>query len=130
MSRAIRGGRACLVSVLWTIALVSVVSTQPVMAESLSGRWGFKGTAMGREVQLTLDLEQTADRLSGTVRNQQGQQFSIKDGSVNGEAVSFTLEGDGRMNGAKVSGQSSQEGLTLTFKLKHGELKGVARRTE
>ncbi len=108
--------------------VMALAAASSARAEDVSGKWKFTGEARGREVELTLDLKQKEEVLTGTVSAPRGRSFPIS-AKVEGEEISFTIDGEGNLDGAKVEGRLDDDGLDLTFDLRRGDLKGVATRS-
>lgn len=87
--------RACLA------VLSLILFGMTAWAEDVSGKWVGQYTDYdyeGSKGNTTFVFKQDGDRLTGTVIMDGGEEFEIQEGTVNGDAISFTI---GRKVGAR-----------------------------
>ncbi len=82
------------------------------VAADIDGKWAgeYAGGMGGEPMQMEFTFKADGDKLTGTTIGGPDQQIPIKDGKIDGDKISFTVQPD-------------FQGTTLTFKYK-GEVKG------
>jgi len=75
------------IAVFGVVILLAVLTS--AWAADVSGKWIVKAPANQGDVEITLNFKVEGTSLTGTVDNPQAGPADIKDGSVNGDAISF-----------------------------------------
>ena len=104
-------------------AIFLALASGALLAADVTGKWTaeMKGPD-GDSRSMTFDFKQDGSTLSGTVEGPGGEALQIKDGKVEGDKISFTLNlagGDGDM---KITHEGTIKGdeITLTMKMEGG----------
>jgi hypothetical protein len=92
---------------------------QAAAAADATGIWKWKVTGQNdREVELTLDLKQEGEKLSGTItRGSAGRNIDIAKGVIQGDEMSFetTIERNGNMVTNKYKGKLAGDTIKGTI---------------
>lgn len=93
-------------TIIGTLLLTATV----ICAADLTGKWK---TEVGGDRVFNLTLTQKGETLEGVLTNPRGKEFKLKDGKLKGDAISFTLAGQGRLDGLKFSGTVKGEEIHM-----------------
>ena len=99
------------------IALVVLSFACVALAADVTGTWNATTQGPdGQEMKLVFHLKQDGDKLSGTVEGPAGE-VAIKEGSVNGDAIEFTVE----LNEMKIVHKGTVSGDEMKLHVEIGE---------
>jgi hypothetical protein len=104
------------------LCAVSLLTTLTVFAENVSGTW--KGSYPGRDGQTresTLVLKADGEKLTGTVAGGRGGDSEIKDGTIKGSDISFSVVRNFGGNEVTVKYKGKVAGDSIQFKVEAGE---------
>src|SRR5687768_10995045 len=82
-----RGSTRCWMGAAALSALITVAA----WAADASGKWTWTQRRQNNDVQMTLELKQDGEKLTGTVAGPDGNKTEIKEGTVKGADVSFVV---------------------------------------
>jgi hypothetical protein len=86
-------------------------------AADVTGKWtATTQSPDGQEMQISFNLKQDGDKLSGTVEGPMGQ-MPISEGKLDGDAISFTVE----MNEMKIVHKGTVSGDEMKLKVEFGD---------
>jgi hypothetical protein len=75
------------------VAFSGVATVAKAADKGAAGTWTWTVNRNGQDVTTTLKLKQDGEKLTGTVKGQQGNETEIKDGKITKDGdVSFTVE--------------------------------------
>ena len=99
-------------------ALVLCLLAMPVLvlAQGVDGKWAGE-VAGGRGPQpITMTLKNDGGKLTGTIQGGRGGETPISDGTVKGNAISFTTTQQMRGNEVKITYTGTLKGDEIAFK--------------
>jgi hypothetical protein len=104
------------------LCVVVFLTTLTVFAENVGGTW--KGSYPGRDGQTresTIVLKAEGEKLTGTVAGGRGGDSEIKDGTIKGGDISFSVVRNFGGNEVTVKYKGKLAGDTIQFKVEAGE---------
>jgi hypothetical protein len=76
------------------LALTLVASLHAAPADSISGKWQFKGDVVGNPLNMVCEIAQSASKITGVCSGDQGAPPQPITGEVKGDSVTFSHGGD------------------------------------
>jgi hypothetical protein len=95
-------------------AALSVLVSVAAWAADAGGKWSWTQRRQNNDVQMTLEVKQDGEKLTGTVSTPNGQKVEIKEGSVKGNEVSFVVVREFNGQQFKTTYKGKLEGDTIT----------------
>lgn len=101
---------------LFVVAILCV-TTFALMAADVSGKWTWEqaGRQGGNPTTSTLTLKVDGSKLTGTLDGGRGGPIDISDGTVNGNAITFTVKRNMGGNDVVTPYKGTLDGDTLTL---------------
>jgi hypothetical protein len=106
-------------------AMLVALGAGAALAADITGKWTGQmgGGPDGNGFSITFNFKQDGTKLTGTADGPGGEPLEIKDGKVDGDKISFTLNFEGGGGGtAKIVHEGTIKGdeITLTVKMEGG----------
>ena len=98
-----------------TCFAISVCLTATVAwAADVTGKWSGELNGPGGGITLTAGFQQDGTKLTGTMDGPGGEAMQIKDGKVEGDTLSFSVD----LNGTTVAHEGTIKGDTITLQIR------------
>lgn len=72
-------------------SMLALATMSTAWAADASGKWTWTRKIQDREITQTLELKQNGEKLAGSISGPSGQKTEIRDGTVKGSDIAFTV---------------------------------------